>query len=105
MFQTNNFFFSANLVVGEIFAIDCRGSVFELPCPASFVSGSKNVPYFKPQGQGSCNYVCFRYFRITENVVVGNLRVEADDAFGGGQLRVSGPASPTQKFELSLVGI
>ena len=42
---------------------DCRGVVFEPPCPDTYV---------------------------TDNVIVGNLLVRADPSFGGGQLSVSG---------------
>ena len=30
----------ACLTVSEIFSIDCRGTVFDLPCPTSFVAGN-----------------------------------------------------------------
>ena len=51
------------LTISEIFSENCRGTVFDLPCPASFVG---------------------------VNRVVGNLVVEQDAVFGGGHLRVGG---------------
>lgn len=55
------------MTVSEIFSSNCRGSIFDLPCPDSFVR---------------------------ENRMVGNLIVEADPLYGGGHLSVSG-TSPT----------
>ncbi len=49
--------------ISDAFSMDCRGLVFEPPCPESYV---------------------------TDNVIVGNLIVKADPSFGGGQLNVSG---------------
>ena len=49
--------------VSDAFSRECRGLVFEPPCPDSFVS---------------------------ENVIVGNLVVKADPSFGGGSLNISG---------------
>eukprot|EP01032_Pedospumella_encystans_P022255 gene22255-25219_t len=49
--------------ISDAFSKDCRGLVFEPPCPSDF---------------------------IPENVVVGNLVVRADPTFGGGELNVSG---------------
>lgn len=49
--------------VSDAFSRECRGLVFEPPCPDSFVS---------------------------ENIIVGNLVVKADPSFGGGSLNVSG---------------
>lgn len=31
------------MTVSEIFSIDCRGTVFDLPCPDSFVAGERQV--------------------------------------------------------------
>ena len=53
------------MTVSEVFAEDCSGTVFDPPCPTSFVG---------------------------DNHVVGNLVVEADPVFGGGHLMTSGPA-------------
>jgi hypothetical protein len=62
------------MTVGDVFSTDCRGTVFDLPCPDSY---------------------------ITENRVVGNMIVESDPAFGGGHLLASGPGSdPAQDFTL-----
>lgn len=49
--------------IAEAFSMDCRGLVFEPPCPDIYIS---------------------------ENVIVGNLVVRADPSFGGGVLNVSG---------------
>jgi hypothetical protein len=51
------------LTISEIYSENCRGTVFDLPCPASFVG---------------------------VNRIVGNLVVEPDPLFGGGHLRVGG---------------
>ena len=59
------------MTVSDIFTESCRGSVFDLPCPASFVG---------------------------INRVVGNLVVEPDPTFGGGHLTVSGNVSSTKSF-------
>ena len=32
------------MTVSEIFSIDCRGTVFDLPCPTSFVGGKIYAP-------------------------------------------------------------
>ena len=67
------------LVVSEVFssnpALACRGTVFDTPCPASFVG---------------------------VNRVVGNLIISQDPVFGGGELRVAGRASDGKPFELSV---
>ena len=52
------------MTVSEIFSTNCRGTVFDLPCPDSFVG---------------------------VNRVIGNLLVEQDPVFGGGQFSVIGP--------------
>lgn len=31
------------MTVSEIFSVDCRGTVFDLPCPKSFVAGEGHV--------------------------------------------------------------
>ena len=49
--------------ISEAFSRDCRGLVFEPPCPDQYVS---------------------------DNVIVGNLIVRADPTFGGGELNISG---------------
>jgi hypothetical protein len=49
--------------ISDVFERDCRGLVFEPPCPTDFVP---------------------------ENVVVGNLVVRADATFGGGEVNISG---------------
>jgi len=49
--------------MSEAFSKDCRGLVFELPCPANFVA---------------------------DNVIVGNLIIRSDPTFGGGELNVQG---------------
>lgn len=54
------------MTVSDIFNTNCRGTVFDLPCPASFVG---------------------------VNRVIGNLVVEEDPVFGGGHFRVTGPAN------------
>lgn len=43
--------------------MDCRGLVFDPPCPSSYIS---------------------------DNVVVGNLIIKADPTFGGGIVNISG---------------
>jgi hypothetical protein len=52
--------------ISDVFERDCRGLVFEPPCPTDFVP---------------------------ESVVVGNLVVRADATFGGGEVNISGNAS------------
>lgn len=47
----------------DAFSSDCRGMVFELPCPDTYV---------------------------TDNIITGNLIVRAEPSFGGGQIDVSG---------------
>ena len=49
--------------ISEAFSRDCRGLVFEPPCPDQYVA---------------------------DNVIVGNLIVRADPTFGGGELNISG---------------
>ena len=51
--------------ISEAFSRDCRGLVFEPPCPDQYIS---------------------------DNIIVGNLIVRADPTFGGGELNVSGAA-------------
>ena len=63
------------MTVSEVFAEDCSGTVFDPPCPTSFVG---------------------------DNHVVGNLVVEADPVFGGGHLMTSGPAANGETFALVL---
>jgi hypothetical protein len=60
--------------IEDIFSIDCQGTVFEPPCPTSFVS---------------------------ENRIRGNLKVTGD-SFGGGFLNVSGNAPSGRKYEMTL---
>jgi hypothetical protein len=66
------------MTISEAFSRDCRGLVFEPPCPASYVS---------------------------DNIIVGNLIVHADATFGGGALNVSGRGTVDNhpvEFELGL---
>ena len=63
------------MTVSEVFAKDCRGTVFDVPCPESFVG---------------------------VNRVVGNLIVESDSVFGGGHFKVTGNVTATQTFGLSI---
>ena len=51
------------MTISDAFSQDCTGLVFEPPCPDTYVA---------------------------DNVIVGNLMVQADTAFGGGGLNVSG---------------
>ncbi len=59
------------LQVSEIFEVEggCRGTVFDAPCPDSFVG---------------------------VNRVVGNLIVESDPAFGGGEFHLDGQSADGQ---------
>ena len=52
--------------VSEIFSENCRGTVFDAPCPESFVG---------------------------VNRVVGNLFVESDETFGGGEFHLDGQSN------------
>ena len=54
---------NACMTVADVFSKDCRGTVFDLPCPESFVA---------------------------VNRVVGNLVVESDTVFGGGYFQIKG---------------
>lgn len=64
------------LTVSDVFTQNCRGTVFDVPCPASFVG---------------------------VNRVIGNLVVEQDPIFGGGHLQVSGSANASSnKFRLTI---
>ena len=64
------------LTVSEVFSQNCRGTVFDVPCPASFVG---------------------------VNRVIGNLVVEQDPIFGGGHLEVSGSTNySSNKFRLTV---
>ena len=63
------------MTVSDVFTHDCSGTVFDLPCPTSFVG---------------------------DNRVVGNLVVQADAVFGGGHVTASGPAANGATFELVL---
>ncbi len=67
--------------MSEAFSKDCRGLVFELPCPANFVAGmTMCIPTF-----------FIANFRIDlDNVIVGNLIIRSDPTFGGGELNVQG---------------
>ena len=49
--------------MAEALSSDCRGLVFDPPCPTAFVE---------------------------QNVIVGNLKLEGDPAFGGGEFTVDG---------------
>lgn len=51
------------VTVSDSFTRDCRGTVFDLPCPNSFVS---------------------------ENVIIGNVVIQPDPTFGGGNFSVTG---------------
>lgn len=68
--------------------MDCRGLVFEPPCPDNYVAGIVLERLYI-----ILFYENHYYFRITflDNVVVGNLIVRADPTFGGGELNISGP--------------
>ena len=66
------------MTISEAFSRDCRGLVFEPPCPNTYVS---------------------------DNVIVGNLIVQADATFGGGALNVTGTGMVDEEvvnFELGL---
>lgn len=54
---------NACTTISDAFSRDCRGLVFEPPCPDKFVA---------------------------DNVILGNLIVTADPTFGGGELNVTG---------------
>jgi hypothetical protein len=80
------------MTVSDIFSRDCRGTVFELPCPASFVAGLCSPPYF---------YSVTTSYLLTENRVVGNLIVEPDPVFGGGHISASGTSPTVQRSSSS----
>ena len=66
----------ACIIVSEVFeAPVCRGTVFDSPCPATFVG---------------------------VNRVIGNLVIQQDPVFGGGELNVAGRATDGKPFELSV---
>jgi hypothetical protein len=52
------------MTVTDVFSQECHATVFDPPCPASFVEDKK---------------------------VIGNLAVVADPMFGGGELNATGP--------------
>ncbi|GMH56019.1 hypothetical protein TrRE_jg12439, partial [Triparma retinervis] len=52
------------MTISEVYSNDCTGTVFDAPCPVTYV---------------------------TENTVVGNLVVVADSQFGGGEVSFEGP--------------
>ena len=61
------------MTVSDVFTTSCRGTVFDVPCPASFVG---------------------------VNQVVGNLVVEQDPVLGGGSFSVKGGAISSKPFEM-----
>lgn len=71
--------------IADAFSMDCRGLVFEPPCPDTYVSGIPPPPHTDK----FCLVMISHKF-LTENVVVGNLVVRADPTFGGGEFNVSG---------------
>lgn len=80
------------MTVSDIFGQDCRGTVFDPPCPSSFVGGELTCT-------GNARYsatfrVSFRlaimYFDRADSKVVGNLLIQADPLFGGGAVNAGG---------------
>ena len=64
------------LTVSEIFGLQCRGTVFDLPCPVSYIGVNK---------------------------VVGNMVVQPDPAFGGGEFVAYGAAEGTgNRYEFTI---
>ena len=63
------------MTVSDAFTMDCRGTVFDPPCPSSFTR---------------------------EDRVVGNLAIDADPMFGGGHLLAAGLSTDGEAFELIL---
>lgn len=55
------------MTVSEIFSIDCRGTVFDLPCPTSFVGGEVYAPL---DGVFSMRATEVNPFRPANNVVL-----------------------------------
>ena len=54
------------MTISDVYSHDCTGTVFDAPCPVSYV---------------------------TDNTVVGNLIVVADNQFGGGEVSFQGPCT------------
>jgi hypothetical protein len=65
------------MTIEETFVAGCRGTVYDQPCPSTFVS---------------------------ENRVVGNLYVQPDSVFGGGELFVGGETTDGDSFGMTLTG-
>ena len=76
------------MTVSEIFSKDCKGTVFEPPCPASFVSGKPRA-FQQPVELVSSVDILF-FWEPAANRVTGNLVVQRDPVFGGGHLKASG---------------
>ncbi|RLO13579.1 hypothetical protein DYB28_011993, partial [Aphanomyces astaci] len=69
------------LTVEDTYTAACRGTVFDLPCPTTYVADNQGTP------------LLLYHFdtRLITTLVVGNLAVVADPVFGGGGLVVQGP--------------
>lgn len=67
----------ACMTTEETFVNECRGTVYDLPCPESF---------------------------IANNRIVGNLYVEPDSVFGGGELVVTGTTADGDDFGVEFTG-
>jgi len=81
--------------ISEAFSKDCRGLVFEPPCPENYVAGKVILFRHFSSRFLFTSYVIIilmnsPHIPILDNVIVGNLIVRADPTFGGGELNLTG---------------
>jgi hypothetical protein len=65
------------MTIEDIYSRDCRGTVFDGPCPDSW---------------------------IAEHKVIGMLTVEPDPSFGGGALKVAGVTQSGEAYQMAMDG-
>ncbi|CAM9298518.1 unnamed protein product, partial [Phaeothamnion confervicola] len=89
------------LTVSDIFGSECRGLVFDPPCPTSFIGGTLFLSLLSIITFNRQQRLRLQKF-VVENRVVGDLVVEADPLFGGGRVTASGTTATGQPFSLAL---
>jgi len=89
------------MTVSDVFGHDCRGTVFDPPCPTSFAGGRYGqITLLRQEGKNRLTeYGLFwgptpwaTYYNTTDSRVTGNLIVEPDPTFGGGAITAGGKA-------------
>ncbi len=84
--------------LSEAFSKDCRGLIFEPPCPSNYIPGLGPLCMCPTQP-----YYHAHHFTLTDNVIVGNLVVKADPTFGGGALNITGECCLLSNFACRVV--